>query len=223
MPDGDRFEWKLRGKGWRKVYRLLTSKTGAPLVAECVLTGVAAYLRKNNETQYSHFVNAVHEALSAPVLNLMPPESVLSGSTKLTGKLDTLVASSKFAESAQFAQRSALKTFLRLDAERAKVTREDVAKHFGSELSWEVAESQCIGIVRDKVTKETGRTIEEQVKFETTLREAVCKTGQDLGKQLTEGRDMSHVRAPRKRVVRKELTVEDLHKPLPVDLEIRNE
>jgi hypothetical protein len=223
MPDGDRFEWKLRGKGWRKVYRLLTSKTGTPLVAGCVLTGVAAYIRKNNETPYSHFIDVIHEALSAPVLNSLPPESVLSGSTKLAGRLDTLVANSKFVESAQFAQRSALKAFLRLDAERGNVTREDVAKHFGSELSWELAESQCIGIVRDKVTKETGRTIEEQVRFEANLREEVSKAGQDLGKQLTEDRDMSNVRAPRKRVVRKELTVEDLHKPLSVDLEIRNE
>jgi hypothetical protein len=73
------------------------------------------------------------------------------------------------------------------------------------------------------VTKETGRTIEEQVRFEANLREEVSKAGQDLGKQLTEDRDMSNVRAPRKRVVRKELTVEDLHKPLSVDLEIRNE
>jgi hypothetical protein len=223
MPDGDRFEWKLRGKGWRKVYRLLTSKTGAPLVAGCVLTGVAAYIRKHNETPYSQFIDVIHEALSAPVLNSLPPESVLSGSTKLTGKLDILVANTKFVESAQFAQRSALKAFLRLDAERGKVTREDVAKHFGSELSWELAESQCIGIVRDKVTKETGRTIEEQVSFEASLREEVSKAGQDLGKQLTKDREMSHVRAPRKRVVSKELTVEDLHKPLPVDLEIRNE
>ena len=165
MPDGDRFEWKFRGKGWRKVYRLLTSKTSVPLVAGCVLTGVAAYIRKHNETPYNHFIDAIHEALSAPVLNRFRPV-VLSGSTKLTGKLDTLVANSKFGDSAQFAQRSALKAFLRLDGESGKVTREDVAKHFGSELSWELAESQCIGIVRDKVTKETGRTIEEQVRFE---------------------------------------------------------
>src|SRR4051812_44628762 len=106
MPDGDRFEWKLRGKGWRKVYRLLTSKTGAPLVAGCVLTGVAAYIRKHDETPYNQFIDAIHEALSAPVLNALPPESILSGSTKLTWKLDTLVANSKFGDSAQFAQRS---------------------------------------------------------------------------------------------------------------------
>jgi len=223
MPDGDRFEWNLKGKGWRRVYRLLTSKTGIPLISARVLTGVAAYIRKHNETQYGHFIEAVYEALSAPVLNTLPPESILSGSTKLAGRLDILASNSSFAESAQLAQRSAMKAFLRLDANRGNISRDEVAEYFGSELSWEVAESQCIGIVRDKVTKEAGRTMEEQVRFESDLRAAVCKLGQDLGRQLTKGRDISRVRAPKNRVIRKVLTVEDLHKPLPVDLEVRDE
>jgi hypothetical protein len=63
MPDGDRFEWKLKGKGWRKVYRLLTSKTGTPLVAARVMTGVAAYIRKHSDTPYRQFIDAVHKAL----------------------------------------------------------------------------------------------------------------------------------------------------------------
>jgi hypothetical protein len=223
MPDGDRFEWKLKGKGWRKVYRLLTSKTGTPLVAARVMTGVAAYIRKHSDTPYRQFIDAVHKALCAPVLNTLPPESILSGSTKLAASLDALAASSNFDESAQLSARSAMKAFLRLDANRGGINRDEVAKHFASELSWELAESQCIGIVRDKVTKETGRTMVEEVKLEADLREEVCKLGQGLGTQLGKDHDATHVRAPKNREPRKELTVEDLHKPLPAGLEIRDE
>ena len=45
MPDGDKFERKLRGKGWRGVYRLGCSSAPIEAVADRVMGAVASVFR----------------------------------------------------------------------------------------------------------------------------------------------------------------------------------
>src|SRR6185369_9237135 len=45
MPDGDRFERALYGKGWRRAYRLACSDQPFSLIGDAMITAVAAALR----------------------------------------------------------------------------------------------------------------------------------------------------------------------------------
>src|SRR6266403_564729 len=50
MPDGDRFERKLRGKGWRSVYRLGCSSAPVEAVVDKIMSA-AAHLFRSQDTK----------------------------------------------------------------------------------------------------------------------------------------------------------------------------
>ena len=221
MPDGDRFEWRLRGKGWRRVYRLQCSGADDALVADHAIKSVAAYLRTHTDTSYRGFLNALTDALSAPTFDSFPPESGLSGATGLTTHLETEVVAHKHSEAAQLAQRAAWKTFLRLDSERQTLTRERIAETFAGEFTFEITERRCLGVMREQVIEKTNRTLEDQVAKEASLKECIRSAGQQFGKQLDSEKPVEDVRAPRKSVATRDFTVDDLNKPLNINVELQ--
>ncbi len=74
MPDGDRFERTLFGKGWRKAYRLACSNEPLTPLGDTLMKAVAAALRgplacasltKIRDAVY----NALHENARSSMLN----------------------------------------------------------------------------------------------------------------------------------------------------------
>jgi len=220
MPDGDRFEWRLRGKKWRTVFRLLSSRADKQLAAEEAVKGVAAYLRDHADIPCNGLINAVHESLSAPQLPILPPESGL-GATGLMLQLDSIVRASQYSEAAQLAHRSAWKVFMRLDDKRHHLSQEIVAAEFAGEPSCEIAERRCIGVMRDQIMERTHRSLEEQVSNELSLQDCIRKIGQQFGKQLMAGQGLKRIHAPKRLHAGKEFTADDLHKPLAINMDLR--
>ena len=221
MPDGDRFEWRLRGKKWRTVFRLLSSSTDERLVAGEALKAVTAYLRTNADTPYSTMIDAVHESLSAPQLPILPPESGLSGATGLMLRLDAIVRANQYSEAAQLAHRSAAKVFMRLDGERDHLTRKAVAAEFAGEMCCEITERRCIGVMRDQIMERANHSLAEQASSEMSLQQCIRQMGKDLGRQLVVGQDLTKLHAPKRPHTGKQFSESDLHKPLAINMEQR--
>src|SRR5690349_9199561 len=110
MPDGDRFQWRLKGKGWRRVHKLLTSGADLQIMADAALKGVAAYLRQNSETPFDEFCEIVHEHLSRPLLFKTNTAHAFAGITELCLKLEEKVGECGYIEPALLAKSAALKT-----------------------------------------------------------------------------------------------------------------
>jgi len=214
MPDGDRFERRLRGRGWRTVFRLMTSSAPSELVAELAGKGVAAYLRGNEGLPISACVNAIHGTLCTPELPFLPAESSWPGTKALMNRLEELVSSTGYKEGAQLCQRAAWKAFLNLEGS-VSISVEEVAARFGAELSWEITERKCVGIARDEVAQRTHRSLKEQLEVENDLRERVKGLGCRFGKQFVSGKTLAEVRAPN-RQTRVESIENILHQPLPI-------
>jgi hypothetical protein len=217
MPDGDRFEWKFKGKKWKTLYRLMCSGGDTTLLSAVAMRGVAAYIRKHKELRCPQFISALQETLGEPVFAQIPPESALSGHGKLNVRLENLVVEHEYATSAQLAQRAAWRAFTSLESSRDKLSKIEIANQFAAEFAWELVESQCVALGREKIAKKQTRTFEEQMAFEKELREKVAEYGSKLGAQLT-AEDLTHMRAP-KSPARRKFTEEDLSRPMRIEPE----
>lgn len=216
MPDGDRFEWRLKGKGWRKLYRLMNSGAAHELVVDQAIAGVASYLRDHAQTPYAAFASAIFDVLRAPTQFKLGIESALVGGSGLPNHLDSLVAASEFSEAALLCHRSAWKAFLKMHGEPMTPTHAAVTECFAGELSWGIVERRCMGIVRDEVVANTHRGMQDQLAVEGLLQEAVSQRGRTFGKHFIRGSDAARIRAPRSVKPRNHFTEHDLHKLLPI-------
>ena len=115
MPDGDRFERKLRGKGWRSVYRLGCS--GAPInaVADRVMGAVANVFRTESIEGISRIFTELLEALD-PLRNPLFKEALSQQAfEELTSNVQAILADEGFSEVSRLGERAALRTFNEID------------------------------------------------------------------------------------------------------------
>lgn len=213
MPDGDRFEWKFRGKGWRKVFRVMCAGASINTAAACAVKGLSAFYRQNSDTDYAAFIRVIEDHSSRPTLPLIRPESPVSGASQLTADLNRLVTEHNYSEASQLCARAAQKTYLAMEE------GSPVSERFGADLAWEIVERKCIGIGRDEVVRRRGVSLTEQLQSEQELRAEVEKHGARFAKQLSE-RPRTVYRAPAFPKQQAE-GAELLNRPLPISPEAK--
>lgn len=107
MPDGDRFERRLRGKGWRAVYRLGCS--GAPInaIADKVMGAVANVFRTESIECISKIFATLLEALD-PLRNPLFKEALSHRAFEaLATNVQAILTDEGFSEMSRMTERRA--------------------------------------------------------------------------------------------------------------------
>lgn len=198
MPDGDRFQWRLKGKGWRKLLSLMTAGADDELVGSQAIAAVTYFLKEDPETPCHEFVDLVHRSLAAPSMFSLQPEQNLGDATRVTVALDSLVEQCDYSELSLISQRAALRIFIQLKSTGALVDKSIVAEAFAGEMAKEVVGRRCLALSREGVAEKCQRTFEEEIEYEKRILAKVAKMAKPIAAKLNTGQSLSNIRAPRR-------------------------
>jgi|SRR5579864_450959 len=198
MPDGDRFQWRLKGRGWRKLRSLITAGADDELVASQAITAVTHYLKDNADTCCSAFIDLVHRSLAAPSIFSAKPEQGLNDVTRVSIALDCIVEQSDYSESSLVGQRAALRIFLQQKSANAVIDKSLVAEAFVGEFAKEVVGRRCLALSRQDIAQKCGRTFDDQMEYEKRILAKVAQTAKSLAAKLISEKNLSNIRAPRR-------------------------
>jgi hypothetical protein len=219
MPDGDRFQWHLKGKGWRKLYNLLTSGASTQVLSDAAGTAIAKYLREAADIPFSGFIRCIQERVARPPLFQSVPIHGFGDSVELCCDLEDKAGECSFAEPALLAQRAALKAYAELKDSSSAPDALETAAVFAGKLGCEIAERKCLAVVRDEVARQAHRSLDDQVAFEQEVMSGIERVARKLGPAMYGERCSNKIRAPRGSVTTSTETL--LAKALPISPEAR--
>jgi len=216
MPDGDRFERKLRGKGWRSVYRLGCS--GAPInaVADRVMGAVANVFRTDPIEGVRKIFAALLESLDPLRDPLFREHLSQHAFYQLTSNVQAILADEVFSEPSRLSESAALQTFNEIDRSGQIPSRDVIAQQFTKELVCRLAERHCLSAAREGIMENSGRSQLEQLKWEGELKKAISEPCASLSKSLLSEDSDRVIRAPRRQFKPAPMTLEALNEPLQV-------
>jgi hypothetical protein len=212
MPDDDRFERRLRGKGWRSVYRLACS---GPIetVADKIL-GAATHVFRNEPIQcVREMYNELGNAVAAVNGTLFHDEIRRQAFEQLSSSLERIVADDGHSEISRVAQRAVLRTLAELE-ERGGVTDDMARQQFTRNLVFELSERRCLSAVRDGIMETSGREKQTQLEWESEVRNTLLGPCGALSRSLLGATDSRSIRAPNRLVRPRPTTIETLNQPL---------
>jgi hypothetical protein len=188
MPDGDRFERTLFGKGWRKAYRLACGNEPLSPLGDVLMKAVAAAMRgplacasltKVRDVVY----NALQEKARSRTLNfgdqpLADPYCLLSES------LAEIVTSDASAMSTQLAAKAAQSVYLEFHLQRTPVSSEQLEARLAELYVERVIRHQWLARVREGIVLKNERSVEEQMSWEERVFVHLAKPSRDVLKEV---------------------------------------
>lgn len=215
MPDGDRFERKLRGRGWRTVYRLGCSCAPVEAVVDKIM-GAAAHLFRSQDTKV---VRDVFQELQ-DACQLLATERFRDGVSEqafyqLSSATLLVKEDAGCSELARFTERAALRTFNEIDKSGERCDDDTLKQHFTRNLIWELGERRCFSVTRDGIMDSAKRDRSAQLAWESKVREILLGPSRAMSKNLLTQVD-ALVRAPKRLFQPKPVTMETLTTPLRV-------
>jgi hypothetical protein len=216
MPDDDRFERQLRGRGWRKAYRLAAGDCRTPLLVDALMKAAAHALRNQAQApSLSSVVSVLQEALNAPSrLDRRGAFGGLDAFEHLPNGLDEIELQNRGHVGTQIAVRAAAKVFVEKARETQVPSKEQIRDRLGEVFVADLIGHQCFSRVRDGIAEKKGHTTEQQHAWEQQLREEIKLQARKLFRNAAGAEDNRRVRAP-KGVSAPPASIEtQLHEPL---------
>src|SRR5260370_41905411 len=115
MPDADRFERRLRGKGWRAVYRLGCCQAPIEAVADKIMGAVAHIFRREGIQVVRNVYRELDDALSLVRGTRFRESASGQAFEQLASSVSALKADVEYSEIGRLAERAALRTFNELE------------------------------------------------------------------------------------------------------------
>lgn len=216
MPDADRFERLLRGKGWRRAYRLASGNQPIPLVVDALINATA---------------HALRERVQCPSLSRIVEElniSLASGSghggsdrqngddafAQLTAALDEIESDDIGYLGTRLARKCAEKVSVELANRGEEPAFEEVRDRFAEVFVAELVDNQCLSPIRPGVAEQNNRSTEEQYKWEIELRESLKPQARKLIQGAVKAKESRAIRAPRRIGIPSTPLEIRLHEPL---------
>ena len=200
MPDADRFERLLRGKGWRRAYRLASGNQPIPLVVDALINATAHALRERVQCpSLSKIVEELHISLVS--------RSDDGGSyrqngddafARLTAALDEIESDDIGYLGTRLARKCAEKVSVELADRGEEPAFEEVRDRFAEVFVAELVDNQCLSSIRPGVAEQNHRSTEEQYKWEIELRESLKPQARKLIQGAVKARESRAIRAPRR-------------------------
>jgi hypothetical protein len=200
MPDADRFERLLRGKGWRRAYRLASGNQPIPLVVDALINATAHALRERVQCpSLSRIVEELHISLAS--------RSDHGGSyrhngddafAQLTAALDEIESEDIGYLGTRLARKCAEKVSVELANRGEEPAFEEVRDRFAEVFVAELVDNQCLSPIRPGVAEQNNRSTEEQYKWEIELRESLKPQARKLIQGAVKAKESRAIRAPRR-------------------------
>jgi hypothetical protein len=216
MPDDDRFERLLRGRGWRGAYRLAAGNATMPLLVDSLMKAAAHALRNQAQSpSLSSVVNLLRESLSFQSLHDgSKTSSGLEGFEHLTNGLDQIEAGDRGYVGTQLAIRAAEKVFVEQSRQIGAVSSEEIQDRLGEVFVADLVDHQCLSRVRTGIADKNSRNAEQQLAWEQGLRESMKPQARKLFRSAAKADDNRGVRAPRSIATHPPSLENQLHEPL---------
>jgi len=218
MAEGDKFEQRLRGFGWRKVYQL--GKSGAEMtnVVDAAVGAVSHGLRKElacarlggilGILQFS--LQADWQQRQSALIDQNEPSPL----SCLCVELERIEADELGSITVQLASTVAESVFAEISKRGNYPTREAIRNAFAEELAWRIVDNRCLSHVREGIALGSEHTATQHEQWEKDFRRVLRPQAERLVKQmLKDDGSQAIARAPR-RLTPKLKTKEVLHKPL---------
>ena len=215
MPDGDRFERKLRGKGWRSVYRLGCSSAPVEAVVDKIMSAAAHLFRSQDTKVVRDVFQELQDASQLLSTSLLREGVSEQAFDQLSSSTMVVKEDAGCSELARFAERAALRTFNEIDKSGGRCDDDSLKQHFTRNLIWELGERRCLSVTREGIMESTKRDHNEQLAWESKVREILLGPSAAMSKSLLT-RINEIVRAPRRLFRPKPVTMETLTTPLQV-------
>jgi len=215
MPDGDKFERRLRGRGWAKAYRLAGGSAEWSVLTDSLITAAAHALR--NQTQspsLSEVASALRESLSfrAPDDSRSSP-GIVEAFEQLCNTLDDIEARDRNYVGTQIAIRAAEKVFAEQSRQTVAPEREQIVQRFGEVFIWDLVDQQWLSRVREGICEKNNCTVEQQAAWEEQLKGNVKLQARKLFRSAMSAENVKSVRAPKRTTPAQPLEVQ-LNEPL---------
>jgi hypothetical protein len=220
MPDGDRFERSLFGKGWRKAYRMACNNEPFTLFGDALMTAVAAALRGPLACASLPLVrdaisNALREKALSRQLNfgdrpLADPYRLLSDG------LAQILAADSNALPTQLAAKAAQTVYLEYHLQRSSATSEQIQNRLAEIFVEWVVRHQFLARVREPVAEKNGRSAEAQIAYEDNLFMHLAEASRKMLAPVFRTDGAATVRAPRRSTPQRKMTLDELGQGIPV-------
>ena len=182
MPDDDRFERLLKGRGWRSAYRLAAGNSETPLLVDSLMKASAHALRNQAQSpSLLKVVNALRESLNFQ--SLQDPRKTSSASEAfehLSDSLEQIEADDRGYVGTQLAIRAAEKVFFEQSRQSGDVRTEEIQDRLGEVFVADLVDHQCLSRVRTGIAEKNNRNVEQQLAWEQELRESMKSQARKL-------------------------------------------
>src|ERR1700680_1477581 len=216
MPDDDRFERLLRGRGWRGAYRLAAGNSTMPLLVDSLMKAAAHALRNQAQSpSLSKVMNVLRESMTFQSLSDGRKTSGgLDGFERLRNGLDQIEADDLGYVGTQLAIRAAEKVFGEQSRQTGAVSSEEIQDRLGETFVADLVDHQWLSRVRTGVADKNNRNVDQQLTWEQGLRESMKPQARKLFRSAAKADDSRDVRAPRSVATPPPSLEIQLHEPL---------
>ena len=223
MPDGDKFERQLRGKGWRSIYRLSCNSdlngSLTPIVDQMMMACAAA-LRdglQDSNILLQKIGNAVCEALR---LESKAKKTGLASYRDLaylhlSRNLDNLNGSGAF-DLVQSLKTTAQSVFLKSRQLCDTISDKQVLEKLAETTIERVVETRFLAPVREGIMETQQHSIEEQTAWEQRLKMELSGPAKKMLVRVFRSKVPTSIRAPKRLTPRMKMSLESLNQGLKV-------
>src|ERR1700687_5630688 len=172
MPDDDRFERLLRGRGWRSAYRLAAGNSETNLLVDSFIKAAAHALRNQAQSpSLAEVANVLCASLHVPTLHDGGTLSGLEAFEHLSNGLEDIGAKDRGHVGTQLAIRAAERVFVEQARKMEVASNEQIRDRLGEAFVTDLVDHQCLSRVRNGIAEKTNRTVEQQHAWEPGLNE----------------------------------------------------
>lgn len=219
MPDGDKFERRLRGRGWAKAYRLAAGNAEWSFLTDSLITAAAGALRGQVECPFlSEIVDVLCSSFAFQAASKSSGGSdKLEAFEELCDNLDDIEARAPNYLGIQLAARSALKVFAEQSRQTNPVATEQILDRLGETFVCDLIDNQWLSPAREGIAEKNNRSVEQQTAWEQKLNDNLKSQARKLFQNVLKADSAKAVRAPKRTAARQTLEIL-LNEPLvPVD------
>lgn len=220
MPDGDRFERSLRGKGWRKAYRQVRDDAPPSMLRDTLVTATAAALRGPFScSSLAEIGDAVYDALRGRARSgelKFSGGALLDPYRSLSERLSEITKQDGNSISTQLAAKAGESVYIEFANDCAGITTKDIRNRFAEIFGEKVVRHLWLARVRDGILLKSNRTVDEQMAWEKDLLSQLTKPLSGMVGQMFRTDRKVAVRAPRRSTPQRKMTIEELHKGIAV-------
>lgn len=180
MPDGDVFERKLFGKGWKRAYRAASGKIDFNDLISLLNNAKDEALRNGLSCPVMDDISRlVYESLKQPLFSLNDVYRQLSL------RLDALAVLQTSFPGTRIAIDAAKRLYAELSSGKRPIAKEEAKQQLRKEFTSRILDKEFFSKVRESLMEKSGRNRSEQIDWEKRLTDSVLSYKRTSGRWVS--------------------------------------